>query len=44
VKKIIILREELIGFKDPEDLTQLPELTNFEWEEWKEQRIIITVK
>jgi len=32
------------GFKEPEDLTQLPELTNLEWEEWeewKEEGIII---
>jgi len=41
-RKIIALREELKGFKDPQVLTQLPELTNLEWEEWKEQRIIIT--
>jgi len=42
-QKIIALREELEGFKDPQDLTQLPELTTLEWEEWKEQEIIITV-
>jgi phosphatidylserine/phosphatidylglycerophosphate/cardiolipin synthase-like enzyme len=43
-QKIITLREELGGFKDPQDLTQLPELTNLEWQEWKEEGIIITVK
>jgi phosphatidylserine/phosphatidylglycerophosphate/cardiolipin synthase-like enzyme len=43
-RKIIALREELGGFKDPQDLTQLPEITNLEWEEWKEQGIIISVK
>jgi len=42
-QKIIALREELGGFKDPQALTQLPEITNLEWEEWKEQRIIITI-
>ena len=43
-RKIIALREELGGFKEPQDLTQLPELTNLEWEEWKEQGIIITAE
>ena len=43
-KKIITLREELGGFKDPQDLTQLPEITNLEWEEWEEQGIIIGIK
>ena len=42
-QKIIILREELVVFKDPQDLTQLPEITNLEWEEWKEQGIVINV-
>ena len=42
-QKIIALREELGGFKSPQDLTQLPEITNLEWEEWKEQGIIITI-
>jgi len=42
-RKIITLREELGGFKEPQALTQLPEITNLEWEEWKEQGIIITV-
>ncbi|MBA7578608.1 Cardiolipin synthase [subsurface metagenome] len=43
-QKIIALGEELGGFKEPKDLTQLLELTNLEWEEWKEQGIIITVE
>jgi phosphatidylserine/phosphatidylglycerophosphate/cardiolipin synthase-like enzyme len=43
-QKIIALREELGGFKEPQDLTQLPEMSNLEWEEWKEQGITITVK
>jgi len=43
-QKIIALREELGGFKDPKDLTQLPEITNLEWEEWKEQGIIFNIK
>ena len=42
-QKIITLRDELGGFKEPQDLTQLPDLTNLEWEEWKEQGIIIIV-
>ena len=40
-QKIIVLREELGGLKDPKDLLQLPELTNLEWKEWKEEGIII---
>ncbi|GAI11430.1 unnamed protein product, partial [marine sediment metagenome] len=40
-RKIIALRDKLGGFKEPQDLTQLPEITNLEWEEWKEQGIII---
>ncbi len=42
-QKIITSREELAEFKDPQDLTQLPEITNLEWEEWKEQGITITI-
>lgn len=42
-QKIIALREELGGFKDPQALTQLPEITNLEWEEWKEEGITITI-
>ena len=36
-QKIITLRNELGGFKNPQSLTQLPEITNLEWEEWKER-------
>ena len=42
-QKIIALRDELGGFKDPQDLLQLPEITNLEWEEWIQQGIIITI-
>ena len=42
-QKIITLREELGGFKDPQDLIQLPELTTLEWEEWKEEGIMVNV-
>jgi len=42
--KIIVLREELGGFKEPKYLTQLPEITNPEWEEWKEEGIIFSIK
>jgi len=41
--KIIALRDELGGFKEPQALTQLPELTNLEWEEWEEGGITITI-
>ena len=43
-QKIITLREELGGFKEPQGLAQLPEITNLEWQEWKEQGITIRVK
>ena len=33
-RKIIALREDLGGFKYPQTLTQLPELTNLDWREW----------
>jgi DNA uptake protein ComE-like DNA-binding protein len=42
-QKIIALREELGGFKEPQALTQLPEITNLEWQEWAEEGIITTV-
>ena len=42
-QKIIALREELGGFKEPQDLTQLPEITNLEWKEWEEEGIVITI-
>jgi phosphatidylserine/phosphatidylglycerophosphate/cardiolipin synthase-like enzyme len=42
-QKIIALREELKGFKEPQGLTQLPEITNLEWEEWKEEGVTITI-
>jgi len=35
-RETIILREELVGFKDPQDLTQLPKITNLKRDEWKE--------
>ncbi len=44
IQKIIILREELEGFKEPIDFTQLSGITNLEWKEWKEEGIEITVK
>ena len=43
-QKIIALREELGGFKDPKDFTQLPELTNLDWREWKEKGTIINLE
>ena len=42
-RKIIALREDLGGFKEPKHLTQLPEITTLEWQEWKEEGIIISV-
>jgi len=42
---MITLRDSLSGgFKEPKDLLQLPEITNLEWEEWKEQGIIINTE
>jgi len=42
-QKIIALRDSLSGgFKNPQDLLQLSELTKLEWKEWKEEGIIIT--
>lgn len=43
-QKIITLRDELGGFKEPQELTQLPEITNLEWEKWEEEGIIISAK
>ena len=43
-QKIITLRDSLSGgFKDPQDLLQLSELTNLDLREWREGGIIITV-
>jgi phosphatidylserine/phosphatidylglycerophosphate/cardiolipin synthase-like enzyme len=44
-QKIITLRDSLSGgFKDSQDLLQLPELTNLDLLEWKEEGIIIIIK
>jgi len=44
-QKIITLRDSLSGgFKESQALTQLPKITNLEWEKWKEKGIIIRVK
>jgi phosphatidylserine/phosphatidylglycerophosphate/cardiolipin synthase-like enzyme len=43
-QKIIALREKMGGFKNLQDLTQLPEITTLDWQEWEEQGITITVK
>jgi len=41
-QKIINLRDSLSeGFKDPQALTQLIEITTLEWEEWEEEGIVI---
>jgi len=40
-QKIITLRNEPGELKGSQDLLQLPEITNLEWEEWKEEGIII---
>jgi len=43
-RKIIALRDSLSeGFKEPQGLTQIHEITTLEWGEWKEQRITVTV-
>ena len=41
-QKIITLREELGGFKELQNFAQIPEISNLEWEEWKEQGIVIS--
>ena len=44
-KKIITLRDSLSrGFKGPQGLLQLPELTNLNWKEWTEEGIVINVQ
>jgi len=43
-KRIIELRYELGGFKDPKDITKLIEIGTIEWEEWIEEGIVITIK
>jgi hypothetical protein len=43
-QKIIALREELGGFKNLQNITQLLEITNLEWEEWKEEGIKINIE
>ena len=41
--KIIKSREELEGFRKPQTIAKLSEFSPFEWEEWKEQGITITI-
>ena len=41
-QKIINLRNELNGFKDPKDLLKIPELTNIDLREWEEEGINIS--
>lgn len=43
-KRIIELRYDMGGFKDPKDITKLIEIGTIEWEEWIEEGIIITVE
>jgi len=43
-QKIITLRNELNCFKEPKDLLQIPELTNIDLREWKEERIEIIIE
>jgi hypothetical protein len=42
-RESIILNEELQGVKKPKDLLQIPELTNIDLREWKEEGIKISV-
>jgi phosphatidylserine/phosphatidylglycerophosphate/cardiolipin synthase-like enzyme len=43
-QKIINLRDSLNGgFKDPQDLLRVPELTNLDLQEWKEDGIVIVL-
>ena len=39
--KIINLRNELDCFKEPKDLLKIPEFTNIDLREWKEEGIVI---
>jgi len=43
-RESIILSDELEGFKESKDLLQFTEITELEWEEWKEQGITIIVE
>ena len=43
-RESIILRDELGGFKEPQDLTQLPKITNLDWKEWAEEEIAISIQ
>jgi len=44
-RKIIALRDSLSGeFKEPKDITQLPEIANLDWKEWGEEGIVIVVE
>ena len=44
-RKIINVRDSQSGeFKEPQDLLQLPELTNLDWKEWEEERVEIFVE
>ena len=42
-RKIITLRDELGGYKEPQALIQLPEIINLEWKEWEEEEITIII-
>jgi hypothetical protein len=41
MRESIILSEELNGFKVPKDLLRIPELTNIDLREWKEEGIVV---
>jgi len=44
-QEIITLRDSLYGgFNELKDILQLPELTNLDWREWKEEGIIINIE
>ena len=43
-RKIIDLREDLRGFKNLQVPLQLSEVTNPDWREWKEERVLILIK
>lgn len=43
-RESIILREELGGSKEPQDLIKQSELTNIDWKEWEEEGIIFSVR
>jgi hypothetical protein len=43
-RESIFLKDELVGFKEPKDLLQLPGITNLDWKKWIQEGIVITAQ